>query len=265
MFNGFASCSHGHLSYDEEFYGLEHEADPVVHAQYTAQRPFIIDTSPDLETIFFGEEEKICSFYQKCILNGLRPQTPDACIDPRCFYSNYDELSDEDVQRECGNAESSEAHQKPQFSYAQIITQALKTSSTGKLTLSEIYAWIEENFDYYRYANPVWKNSIRHNLSLNKCFRKVPRDPGTRGKGGRWAIDYDVLTQEESRKKKKSQRIGDHNNESSSANDAREDSVFYSSGAASGASKSASCAAAKEYDGFKMPRIRASTGSVNKP
>jgi forkhead box protein J1 len=264
MFNGSTSCRDAQLNYDEDFYGSEYEVDAMAHGRHTAQKPFMIDIPPYLETVFLGEDEKICTFYQKYISSGLRPQTPDTCIDPRCFY-NYGELSDDEAQKECGSTEESEVYRKPHFSYAQIITQALKTSSTGKLTLSEIYAWIEENFDYYRHANPVWKNSIRHNLSLNKCFRKVPRDPGTRGKGGKWAIDYDVLAQEESRRRKKSQKAAEdsvQSNESSSVNDVKEESVFYSNIGVTDVSgrSSGSYAGSKGYgsSGFKVPQIEAS-------
>ncbi|XP_052664954.1 forkhead box protein J1 [Harpia harpyja] len=78
---------------------------------------------------------------------------------------------------------------KPPYSYATLICMAMEASKKPKITLSAIYKWITDNFCYFRHADPTWQNSIRHNLSLNKCFIKVPREKGEPGKGGFWKLD----------------------------------------------------------------------------
>ncbi|KAK7112144.1 hypothetical protein V1264_011642 [Littorina saxatilis] len=80
---------------------------------------------------------------------------------------------------------------KPPYSYATLICMAMKETKKHKITLSAIYNWITDNFMYYRMADPSWQNSIRHNLSLNKCFEKVPRRKDEPGKGGFWRINPD--------------------------------------------------------------------------
>ncbi|CAL4166379.1 unnamed protein product, partial [Meganyctiphanes norvegica] len=77
---------------------------------------------------------------------------------------------------------------KPPYSYAALIGMAMKANQ-NKMTLSAIYKWIKENFAYYKTADPSWQNSIRHNLSLNKCFLKLPRSKDEPGKGGFWRLD----------------------------------------------------------------------------
>ncbi|KAI8339455.1 fork head domain-containing protein [Chlamydoabsidia padenii] len=86
---------------------------------------------------------------------------------------------------------------RPPHSYASLIAQAILTSQEQKMTLREIYEWVQTRYPHLYEANETgWQNTIRHNLSLNRCFRKVARlqDNGKKGtKGGYWTVDIDQL------------------------------------------------------------------------
>ena len=77
----------------------------------------------------------------------------------------------------------------------------------GKATLQDICGWMRDTFDWYKWNDEAgWEvrcvssvgksdtdaevqNSVRHNLSSNRAFRKMERCAGERGKGFFWSIE----------------------------------------------------------------------------
>ena len=79
--------------------------------------------------------------------------------------------------------------EKPPYSYIALIVMAIQASPTKRCTLSEIYQFLQQRFPFFRGSYQGWKNSVRHNLSLNECFIKLPKGLGRPGKGHYWTID----------------------------------------------------------------------------
>lgn len=79
--------------------------------------------------------------------------------------------------------------EKPPYSYIALIVMAIQSSPTKTLTLAEIYQFLQARFPFFMGSYQGWKNSVRHNLSLNECFIKLPKGLGRPGKGHYWTID----------------------------------------------------------------------------
>lgn len=68
---------------------------------------------------------------------------------------------------------------KPPLSFSSLIFLAIEDAKEKALPVKEIYSWIIQHYPYFKTAPTGWKNSVRHNLSLNKCFQKVEKAPVT--------------------------------------------------------------------------------------
>ncbi|XP_044539350.1 forkhead box protein P3 [Gracilinanus agilis] len=73
---------------------------------------------------------------------------------------------------------------RPPFTYATLIRWAILEAPEKQRTLNEIYHWFTHTFAFFRTHPATWKNAIRHNLSLHKCFVRVENE-----KGAVWTVD----------------------------------------------------------------------------
>ncbi|XP_037530710.1 forkhead box Q2 [Nematolebias whitei] len=128
-----------------------------------------------------------------CQTSGKQSKKSEAGDDKS---NTQEEECDEEQQEEgeeevtttttCTNSDSEKSEDKPNQSYIALISKAILASEVKKLLLCDIYQWIMDHYPYFKSKDKNWRNSVRHNLSLNDCFIKAGRSDN--GKGHFWAI-----------------------------------------------------------------------------
>ncbi|KAI0729241.1 hypothetical protein C8Q72DRAFT_778396, partial [Fomitopsis betulina] len=115
----------------------------------------------------------------------MRPSPPPA---------SPEEAPEEEVVTLDMLADPAYAGQKPNYPYPTLVKAAILSSPKGRLTLQEIYQALMDRFSWFKdnAKDKAWQNSIRHNLSLNKMFRKMPREITEPGKGSYWTVDFEA-------------------------------------------------------------------------
>ncbi|KAG3273347.1 forkhead box protein H1 isoform X2 [Ictidomys tridecemlineatus] len=88
-------------------------------------------------------------------------------------------------------------HDKPPYTYLAMIALVIQAAPSRRLKLAQIIRQVQAVFPFFRDDYEGWKDSIRHNLSSNPCFRKVPKDPAKpQAKGNFWAVDVSLIPAE---------------------------------------------------------------------
>uniref|UniRef100_A0A8C0RD59 Forkhead box protein H1 n=1 Tax=Canis lupus familiaris TaxID=9615 RepID=A0A8C0RD59_CANLF len=88
-------------------------------------------------------------------------------------------------------------HDKPPYTYLAMIALVIQAAPSRRLKLAQIIRQVQAAFPFFKDDYEGWKDSIRHNLSSNRCFRKVPKDPAKpQAKGNFWAVDVSLIPAE---------------------------------------------------------------------
>lgn len=157
----------------------QHHANMIQqHHQTSAAEASMVDSSGDQ-----GNKSSISSPTTTSTTSGQTSQSSSG--------SKKSSSSSNSSSGSAANSSTSGARrqEKPPYSYIALIVMAIQSSASKRLTLSEIYQFLQQRFPFFRGSYQGWKNSVRHNLSLNECFIKLPKGLGRPGKGHYWTID----------------------------------------------------------------------------
>lgn len=137
------------------------------------------------------QQEPVCHQDPSCHQDPCQPQdTAVANATPHTTVPDDSAtINGEDKSGKKSGGAGVRRQEKPPYSYIALIVMAIQSAPTKRLTLSEIYQFLQARFPFFRGSYQGWKNSVRHNLSLNECFIKLPKGLGRPGKGHYWTID----------------------------------------------------------------------------
>lgn len=81
-------------------------------------------------------------------------------------------------------------HKAGHASYAELISRAIYSCAEHQMTLAQIYDWMVDNVPSLQgtrtlHSSKGWKNAVRHTLSINPRFKRIPRQ----GRPGVWTVD----------------------------------------------------------------------------
>jgi len=128
------------------------------------------------------------------LLNGFNPGSSKKPDSEENNSKNGDEHSDLELNSSDPlnyASDSEKAIRKPAYSFSALIFMAIESTEDKCMPVKDIYQWIQDTFPYFQKAPIGWKNSVRHNLSLNKSFKKVEKKRCI-GKGSLWTIDHEA-------------------------------------------------------------------------
>lgn len=161
---------------------------------------------------------------------------PPITVDAHSYYSNATMVgAPHPYHPDCPNSLNClpDTNEKPNHILPVIVRSAILGSPKQKLTIREIYKAIENKFPYFRTTEVNWKvcascqwftpclisikDSIRHNLSLNKLFEKMPRPLTDPGIGSYWTVN--VAARGAKRPRKRKGRPGKDGHDEAAANE----------------------------------------------
>ncbi|XP_053376718.1 forkhead box protein P1-like [Mercenaria mercenaria] len=160
---------------------------PVLQPKKSSTMPQLSTTNSGLAPLVIPPQSSLSSVTSAgpgSLLSQSTPSTPTGGLGPmRRRVSDKCNLPiSTEIQRNRDFYKSTDV--RPPFTYASLIRQAIIESENKQLTLNEVYQWFQNTFAYFRRNEATWKNAVRHNLSLHKCFMRVENV-----KGAVWTVD----------------------------------------------------------------------------